>query len=80
MKTFKIKIINNTVTYENVALTDDQINHFKTWLVDSMGCEDEEELIEENWDPIAFNDYLEDEGIEKTIVKIWPSTDVEFRD
>jgi len=79
MKTFKIRIVNNSVTYENVDLSQDQINHFITWMVECMGCE-EDELIEDNWCPILFNDYLDEIGIEKTIIREWPSTEVNFRD
>jgi len=77
MKTFKIKVHRDITTYESLVLTEDQIRDFKIWLVDAMGCE-EDELNEDNWDPNLFNDYLEEVDIEKTINKQRSSTEVDF--
>ena len=78
MKTFKLRVENKIITYENVDLSHNQIDQFKEWLID-QGYEDN--LIEEeNFNAVLLIDFLHQTDIKTTLLKTWSETDVEFRD
>jgi hypothetical protein len=80
MRTFKLRVYREVGTYCNVDLSDQQIQEFKNWYLDGHGGDEIDIDDMDDWDPNIFNDYLEEMGIEKTIIKEYPSTEVQFID